>query len=81
MGSSGSSMANSNGSSSASGMNGSGMDEKTVKQVQQSLNVKADGVWGPSTEAALKKYQQENGLPATGQLDQATKQKLNVQGG
>ena|SRR6266700_3051454 len=51
-----------------------------VMAVQQALSVKSDGVWGPQTTAALKKYQQHSGLPATGQLDEATRQKLNVSG-
>ena len=58
----------------------SNLDSKTVTQVQQALNVKSDGKWGPHTEAALKQYQQKNGLSATGQLDQPTRAKLNLQG-
>jgi|HubBroStandDraft_1064217.scaffolds.fasta_scaffold562199_2 peptidoglycan hydrolase-like protein with peptidoglycan-binding domain len=63
----------------------SGMSQQDVKALQQALkgqgeNVKSDGVWGPGTQAALKHYQEQNGLPATGQLDQATRSKLNLQG-
>jgi len=58
----------------------SNLDQKTVMQVQQALNVKSDGIWGPNTEAALKQYQQKNGLSVTGQLDQATRAKMNLQG-
>lgn len=62
-----------------------GMSQQDVKALQQALkgqgeSVKSDGVWGPHTEAALKHYQQQNGLPVTGQLDQATRSKLNLQG-
>ena len=62
-----------------------GMSQQDVKSLQQALkgqgeNVKADGIWGPSTQAALKHYQQQNNLPVTGQLDQATRSKLNLQG-
>ena len=58
---------------------------KEVMALQQALqqqgeNVKPDGVWGPTTQAALKHYQQQSGLPATGQLDQATRAKLNLPG-
>jgi len=63
----------------------SGMSQQDVKALQEALrgqgeNVKSDGVWGPGTQSALKHYQQQNGLPATGQLDQATRAKLNLQG-
>ena len=66
-------------------MIGAGMSQQDVKSVQQALkgqgeNVKADGVWGPATQAALKHYQGQNGLPTTGQVDQATRSKLNPQG-
>ena len=36
------------------------------------LHGKADGAYGPKTEAALAEYQRENGLEASGHLDQAT---------
>ena len=36
------------------------------------LHGKADGAYGPQTEAALRQFQEENGLEATGHLDQAT---------
>ncbi len=60
------------------------LPKQTVMALQQALknagqSVKPDGVWGPSTEAALKQYQQSSGLPATGQLDDATRAKLNLQ--
>lgn len=63
----------------------SGMSQQDVKALQQALkgqgeSVKSDGIWGPGTQAALKHYQEQNGLPATGQLDQATRSKLNLQG-
>ncbi len=40
-----------------------------------------DGVMGPRTTAALKAYQQQNGIDATGQLDDATRAKLQPTGG
>ena len=54
-----------------------------VKAVQTALNkagydVKADGVMGPKTHAALKKYQSTNGLHATGAMNGATLKKLGV---
>ena len=33
---------------------------------------RADGVWGPDSQAALEQYQQRQGLLVTGQLNQAT---------
>jgi peptidoglycan hydrolase-like protein with peptidoglycan-binding domain len=76
-------------SNSSSGMSqpnsASGMSQQEVKALQQALkgqgeNVTTDGVWGPDTQSALKHYQEQNGLPVTGQLDQATRSKLNLQG-
>ena len=37
-----------------------------VKRVQQAVGVTADGVFGAGTEMAVKKFQEENGLEATG---------------
>lgn len=37
----------------------------------------ADGVLGPKTAAALRDFQGKQGLPVTGKLDEATKQKLS----
>jgi peptidoglycan hydrolase-like protein with peptidoglycan-binding domain len=56
-----------------------------VKAVQQALKDKGhdpgeiDGVMGPKTQAALRDYQQKEGLKATGRLDSATASKLGVQ--
>ena len=36
-----------------------------------------DGIWGKKTTAAIKSFQSDNGLPATGQLDARTKALLN----
>lgn len=40
-----------------------------------------DGTMGPRTQAALRQYQQAEGLQATGMLDDATKDKLGIRGG
>jgi peptidoglycan hydrolase-like protein with peptidoglycan-binding domain len=40
---------------------------------------KADGVWGPKTESALRNFQTQSGLDATGQLNQATAQALGIE--
>jgi hypothetical protein len=53
-----------------------------VGQVQEQLQQAGlnpgpiDGVLGPRTKAALRRYQASQGLPATGVLDEATRQAL-----
>jgi peptidoglycan hydrolase-like protein with peptidoglycan-binding domain len=37
-----------------------------VKQLQRKLRIRADGIFGPGTEAALRQFQRENGLLADG---------------
>ena len=55
-----------------------------VKQVQEKLSAmgknvgKPDGQMGPKTQQALKEYQNEKGLQATGQLDQQTLAALDI---
>lgn len=57
-----------------------------VKATQQKLTEDgyqpgpADGVMGPNTRAALQKFQSDQGLNASGRLDQETLAKLNVGG-
>lgn len=54
----------------------------SVADVQQKLNDlgfdagKPDGIMGPHTHAALKKFQKAHGLDATGELDAATEAAL-----
>lgn len=54
-----------------------------VQQVQQKLQQdgfyhgKIDGLVGPGTQQALRRYQQKNGLPATATLDPQTMDSLN----
>src|SRR6185503_3507991 len=62
----------------------SGQNAETVKQVQEKLAAEGhdigepDGKFGPKTQAALKKYQESKGLPASGQLDEKTLSELGV---
>jgi peptidoglycan hydrolase-like protein with peptidoglycan-binding domain len=63
-----------------------GMDQGTIKQVQEKLSdkghdVQADGVLGPKTQAALKEFQQKEGIQASGRLDQETLAALGVDEG
>jgi peptidoglycan hydrolase-like protein with peptidoglycan-binding domain len=62
------------------------VDSKVVKAAQQALAERgydpgpADGVLGPTTEAALNKFQADEKIDQTGQLDTNTLSKLNVGG-
>ncbi len=61
------------------------LPQATVKALQEALNkqgiaVKADGVWGDETRAAIRKYQSQHHLPVTGEPDKATLDKLGVAG-
>jgi peptidoglycan hydrolase-like protein with peptidoglycan-binding domain len=63
-----------------------GMDQSTIKQAQEKLSskghdVQADGVLGPKTQAALKEFQQKEGIQASGRLDQDTLAALGVDEG
>ncbi|MBR0642568.1 peptidoglycan-binding domain-containing protein [Plastoroseomonas hellenica] len=39
---------------------------------------RADGAWSPESQEALERFQQRNGLQATGQLNQATAMMLGI---
>lgn len=54
--------------------NGSKGDD--VKKLQERLGLKADGSFGPGTEAAVKKWQSENGLTSDGVVGESTWSKL-----
>ena len=61
-----------------------GMDQNTIKQAQEKLSskghdVQADGVLGPQTQAALKEFQEKEGIQASGRLDQETLAALGVE--
>jgi len=66
---------------------GSMAGNKDIKKVQQALKEKGqdpgaiDGVMGPKTKEALKAFQQQQGLKATGTLDDQTKQALGIEQG
>jgi peptidoglycan hydrolase-like protein with peptidoglycan-binding domain len=55
-----------------------------IMAMQQRLNAqgfpagRADGLWGPNTSAAVTSFQEKNGLPSTGRLDQRTLQALGM---
>lgn len=65
-----------------------GSSDSKVRQMQQQLNrihqnypaiptVTADGIFGPSTKAAVQKFQSVFGLPATGVVDYPTWYKIS----
>jgi Putative peptidoglycan binding domain len=62
----------------------SAYDPNLVRSVQQALNDKGynagavDGRWGPSTEDAVKRFQQASGLPQSGELERSTLDALGV---
>jgi peptidoglycan hydrolase-like protein with peptidoglycan-binding domain len=61
-------------------------EDRNVRAAQQALRDQGsnpgpiDGVMGPRTSAALRDYQTKQGLTASGQLDDATMDKLGVRG-
>ena len=72
-------------SSQQAGTAGAQSNPALVRSVQQALKDKGhdagaiDGQMGPSTESALRSFQQAQGLPPSGTLDQQTLSALNVQ--
>lgn len=55
-----------------------GSEGDLVKRLQEILGLKADGKFGPATEAALKSWQAKNGLEADGIAGQKTLERMNV---
>src|SRR3954466_3103732 len=61
-----------------------GVQSDTIKQVQEKLSQqgqdpgKVDGILGQKTQAALKEFQQQNGLQPSGEADQQTLAALQV---
>jgi hypothetical protein len=50
----------------------------TVKQAQRALDVQADGVVGPRTKRAIRRYQRSKGLSVDGRLGPSTLESLGV---
>lgn len=55
-----------------------GSKGELVKDIQEVVGVKADGVFGPGTEAAVKKWQAANGLKADGIVGRVTLGKMGL---
>jgi len=70
---------------SQSGMSGQAQSTDAVREAQQALQQKGfdvgpiDGIMGPKTSAALREFQQAQGLKTSGRLDQPTLSALDVQ--
>lgn len=47
-------------------------------QREGALNADPDGIWGPTSVDAMKKFQQEHGLDPTGKIDALTLEKLGL---
>lgn len=67
----------------AAGQTQAPLSAATIKSLQEALNkqgipIKADGVLGKDTRAALRRYQTEHHLPVTGEPDKATLDKLGI---
>lgn len=62
----------------------SSLSKDQIRQLQLGLNKqgfhsgKADGIWGPETDSAVKNFQQAKNLPGSGHLNQQTLQQLGV---
>jgi peptidoglycan hydrolase-like protein with peptidoglycan-binding domain len=60
------------------------MSRRKVEELQAALqgngakDLAIDGIWGAKTTEALRDYQKQHGLPATGKLDQPTAEKLTL---
>jgi peptidoglycan hydrolase-like protein with peptidoglycan-binding domain len=67
------------------GATSAGMTREQVKKAQQALKDKGhydgdvDGLMGPKTKAAMKKFQKAEGIQETGRLDAETMSKLGLQ--
>lgn len=71
-------------SSTSSPTTSSRYDSAVVRSAQQALNDRGynagpvDGQWGPTTEDAVRRFQQASGLPQTGELERSTLAALGV---
>jgi|GEM_PF-453859 len=58
---------------------GGGLSAETIVAAQKALGVTADGVAGPRTRAATKRFQRKNGLTADGVIGPQTLKALGVE--
>ena len=57
-----------------------GMRGDLIKQVQSAIGAGADGSFGPKTEALLKQFQKQRGMPESGVVDRATWERVVASG-
>ena len=61
------------------------MSKENLKLVQERLKGEGvyagsvDGIMGPQTETALRRYQEKQGLPVSGAVDEATLKQLQLE--
>ena len=61
------------------------LNSQQVRELQNSLQAQGvspgpvDGIMGPQTQQAIRKFQQEEGLTAQGQIDQQTLEALDIE--
>lgn len=71
-------------SSNAAPSNAPAVTVEQTMEMQRALTArnlyqgKADGLWGPKTESALRNFQTQNGLEVTGTLDEPTARALGI---
>jgi transglycosylase-like protein/putative peptidoglycan binding protein len=58
---------------------GGGLSPQTIAAAQKALGVAADGVAGPRTRAAAKRFQRKNGLTADGVIGPQTLKALGIE--
>lgn len=69
----------------ARGKMGAAVDQEKIRKAQQALKDKGhyegevDGIMGPKTREAMKKFQKAEGIQETGRLDAETMAKLGLQ--
>jgi cell wall-associated NlpC family hydrolase len=70
--------ADSTGATANNGADAGGLSPDQVQAMQRALGVSADGVIGPRTQAALRAFEAQHGLPADGVPDAAVLKALGI---
>lgn len=59
-------------------VSGNGVDVNDIKAIQQFLNIKSDGIFGPITKEAVKNFQGKQNLTITGYINNDTLLKMQI---